>query len=260
MSDDAFSDPLPQKLGAIIKAHPAYRRLVEVGPPDPEPEPWCAICRDKGFLRRDLAPGEPDFGKIVVCECRRPSLQQARMARLWQQAQAPAGYDHCTLESYPGDQILADELRGWLEGERWLTLSGEVGAGKTGETVALLRLFAERGLSVLFCNTPAMLRRVRATYGDKDGDSEAEVIDSLAQVDVLALDDVGKERLTPWAGELMYDVVNRRYLDNRRTIVTTNLDPVRLGEHLGQATYWRIFERSLWITMHGNLRARGRHR
>jgi len=121
------------------------------------------------------------------------------------------------------------------------------------------------GQSVLFVNAPAMLRRVRATFDrGADGPSEQEVVATLAEVGVLGLDDIGKERLSEWGQELLYDVINRRYSDGRRTIVTTNL-PLRatsegvpsLESHVQAATFWRLFERSQPLTLVGNLRMGG---
>jgi DNA replication protein DnaC len=258
---EQLDDTLPQRLGAVLKASPYYQRIVDCGPPPPDPEPRCATCRDVGYLRHDVPPGDPLFGKLIVCECRRPSLVAARVARFWAKADAPPKYTTCTLESYPGDAAAVETLRAWAvdEAAPWLVLAGEYGAGKTGLSVALLRDFAERGQSVLFVNAPSMLRRVRATYSG-DRESETAVIDSLAEVDVLAIDDVGKERLTDWAKELVYDVINRRYNANLRTVVTTNHDAPSLEVHVGPATFWRIFERAQWLTLSGNLRRTRRTR
>ncbi len=249
-------DDLPERLGALIKAHPLYQRIAELGPPPPDPPPACMRCRDGGFLRHNVPPDHPDFGKVVPCECRRSDITAKRVAKFWTSSQAPAEYRDCTLESYPGDPTAVPALREWLETDRWLILAGEYGAGKTGLTVALLRVLAEQGKSVLFVNAPAMLRRVRATYGKQEAETEGAVIDSLAQVEVLAIDDIGKERLTEWATELLYDVVNRRYSEGRRTIVTTNLAVDRLEIHLGSATFWRLFEKSRLVHVTGNLRRR----
>jgi len=254
-SEDA--DALPQRLGAVIAAHPEYQRLRDQGEPDPDPPPNCWSCHDRGFLRHDVAIDHPDFGKLVPCECRRADITQKRLAKFWASSQAPSEYRACTLESYPGDPTVVPALRSWLDTDGWLILAGEYGAGKTGLTVALLRVLAERGQSVLFVNAPAMLRRVRATYGKSDAETESAVIDSLAEVEVLAIDDVGKERLTEWATELLYDVVNRRYSDGRRTIVTTNLGVDRLEIHLGSATFWRLYEKSQFLRVEGNLRRKG---
>jgi DNA replication protein DnaC len=259
---EAERDTLPERLGERLKMHPLWPTLSSLGPPDPDPEPSCSRCYDGGYLRPDVPANHPDFGKIVPCDCRRSRITAARIARFWQSSQAPAEYRDCTLESYvgtcpPGDPSAVPALRAWLETDRWLILAGDYGAGKTGLTVALLRILAERGTSVLFVNAPAMLRRVRATYAQHDeAESESKVIDSLAEADVLAIDDIGKERLSEWGSELLYDVVNRRYSQGRRTIVTTNLGVDRLEVHLGSATFWRLFEKSQLVHVTGNLRRR----
>lgn len=197
-----------------------------------------------------------------------------RVDRAWAGAQIPtANRDH-TLATWlerstdPDATAKVALLRAWLATERWLILTGQYGAGKTGVLVALLRELAAAGpvgQSVLFVNAPAMLRRVRATFDrGSEGPSEQEVVATLAEVDVLGLDDIGKERLSEWGQELLYDVINRRYSEQRRTIVTTNL-PLRatsegvpsLESHVQAATFWRLFERSHPMTLVGNLRMAG---
>src|SRR5215831_1840538 len=38
--------------------------------PEPEPEPSCPICKDHGFVRRDVDLDDPDFGRAIPCTCR----------------------------------------------------------------------------------------------------------------------------------------------------------------------------------------------
>src|SRR5512133_2239057 len=45
-------------------------------------EPICPICRGAGFLRLDLPPGHPDFGKLVLCRCRTDSITRERKDKL----------------------------------------------------------------------------------------------------------------------------------------------------------------------------------
>lgn len=198
-----------------------------------------------------------------------------RVEAAWAGAQIPSSYRDHTLESWvaistdPEAAVKAEMLRQWIGTDRWLILTGQYGAGKTGLLVALLRELAAAvpgGQSVLFVNAPSMLRRVRATF-DKgtDGPSEQEVVTALAEVGVLGLDDIGKERLSEWGQELLYDVINRRYSEDRRTIVTTNLalrarsdsPELSLESHVQAATFWRLFERSQPLTLVGNLRMGG---
>jgi DNA replication protein DnaC len=55
------------------------------------------------------------------------------------------------------------------------------------------------------------------------------VWDKVVRAQVLVLDDVGKQRATPYVVEQMHDVIERRYDRGGLTVVTSNLDPVALG-------------------------------
>lgn len=192
-----------------------------------------------------------------------------RLAAIWSRSAIPSEYAVFTLDNYPGDPAALAQVRDWLPTDRWLILRGEYGGGKTSLLTSILRERAAEGRSILFVNAPALFRRVRSTYGNSgDGPTEGEVIRSLVEADVLGVDDLGSERMTEWATELFYDVVNQRYSEGRPMVVTTNL-PLRtvvrpdgsaelgLEAHVGARTFWRLFERSLSITVTGNLRLPG---
>ena len=36
------------------------------------PEPECALCQDRGWNTPDVPPGDPAFGRRLVCECQQP--------------------------------------------------------------------------------------------------------------------------------------------------------------------------------------------
>ncbi len=57
-------------------------------------------------------------------------------------------------------------------------------------------------------------------------------------MDVLLLDDLGKESPTSWSREVLFKVLNERYLADRRTLVTSNLDPGGLTAHLQDSAVW----------------------
>ena len=74
---------------------------------------------------------------------------------------------------------------------------------------------------------------IKATYdreraaphrrGKPDTPGEAGLLDELAALPLLALDDLGTENPTCWARDRLYTLVNRRYLAQRPTILTTTL-------------------------------------
>jgi len=46
-------------------------------------DPNCPHCQGSGYLRKDLAPGHPDFGRIEVCICRQADVQSRIRERLF---------------------------------------------------------------------------------------------------------------------------------------------------------------------------------
>lgn len=273
----------PRRLGAVLRANPSYQRFVAKFPPlahdaaggganiaaDPggvaaDGLAFCATCRGHRLLRPALPLGHPDFGTLLPCPACPPEVGaarvQARLDRIWRAV--PEHFRALTLDSFPGPAEIVARLRGWLDGpaERWLYLHGDVGRGKSGLAVALLRALVERGASGLFVVVPDLLERIRRTYRTRDAAeaSEADVMASLYDVEVLVLDDLGAERTTDWVQERLFLVVGHRHDAHRRTILTSNLDLAELGERLHKRTASRIDELSEVIHMQGpNLRRRG---
>jgi DNA replication protein DnaC len=76
-------------------------------------------------------------------------------------------------------------------------------------------------------------------------------------VDVLALDDLGADRATGWAQDRLYEILNHRYNERRRTILTTNLGPDEMEQHVGDRVLARIDGMAWMYTIVGpNLRER----
>jgi DNA replication protein DnaC len=89
--------------------------------------------------------------------------------------------------------------------------------------------------------------------------SSREILGPLVECDLLVLDELGAGKTTPWVMDLLYYLVNTRYLENRLTIFTTNYSdfPKKAGEEsLTDRVSQRIRSR-LW-EMCGRIELRGR--
>jgi DNA replication protein DnaC len=98
----------------------------------------------------------------------------------------------------------------------------------------------EAGRTVAIYSLPRLLSLVREAIDSEDG--MLDLLDRLAQVDLLHLDDVGAERQTEWVLEQLYSIINTRYEDQRAIVVTTNLQPDALAEQIGERTVSRLIE------------------
>lgn len=114
-----------------------------------------------------------------------------------------------------------------------LVLLGAVGVGKTHAALAAARADHERGLEVVFLPVVELLDLLRP------GGPE-HALDDVMHCDRLVVDDLGHERSTDWTWERLGAVVNRRWLEERPIIATSNLDPPELSAAVGERTYSRL--------------------
>ena len=73
--------------------------------------------------------------------------------------------------------------------------------------------------------------RLRDSYSEESeqyGRSH-EIVDELAKMPYLVIDDLGVQRGTEWEAEMLYTLIDSRYSEERFTVVTTNapLDEVK---------------------------------
>lgn len=211
-------------------------------PMDPDDDQFgCHRCRDSGYLARREGRWHTE---LVECGC--GLVLQRRVDRLFRSSPLSPEMRYWTLDSWAirsRKQPTAERIRAmWDSTNRWLLLTGPVGVGKSGIAVSLLNERLARHQGGLFVVAPALLQRIRATYGDDEDGSESAVMDALIQTPLLVLDDVGKVKLTEWGQEKLYTLVSERFSAKRRTIVTSNygVSDGALEDHLWPATFDRL--------------------
>jgi DNA replication protein DnaC len=256
------------KLDLIMEGYAESRRLVAAEgvdaarrrllAPDETVELTCPRCKGAGWLRLDVAPGHQDFGRLVECRCGLVAKRKAE--QLFGRSRIPAEYADLDLSTYPDRKIASDVADWWHERPgAWLLLVGDLGVGKTGLTIGLVKKALAEGRSTLFRPLVEVLSDIRTTYQTRDATApaEAEMVGALKTVEVLALDDIGAERCTGWAQERLFEVLNHRYNERRATILTTNLGPAEMRDHLGERVVARI-DGMAWVyeILGSNLRVR----
>jgi len=129
-----------------------------------------------------------------------------------------------------------------LDQGRGLWLYGDVGTGKTTLAMLVSKTALEAGRSVAIYSLPRLLAEIRDTYEEGSRHSYTDLLDRLAEVDLLHVDDVGTEKTSPWVLEQLYAIVNARYEEQRSIILTTNLDREALAEQINPRTVSRLEE------------------
>lgn len=111
-----------------------------------------------------------------------------------------------------------------------LALFGSYGTGKTAIATALVRGFVKEGIEARYAYVPDLLNELRASYAKKDDEEGGyyELLEKLKTVSILALDDVGAEKSTDWANEQIDAIIDYRYRECMRTIITSNMQITQL--------------------------------
>ncbi len=148
----------------------------------------------------------------------------------------------------------ADGFKAHAQIGEGLFFAGTVGTGKTHLAAAIAIKLLNDGVPVIFRTGIDVFADIRKAY-DGGRVSESDITETYKTVDLLVIDDLGKEKMTEWAASMLFGIINARYEKMLPTIITTNLDTEALRRTLGdeqtraQAIISRLQETSIVVTM-----------
>lgn len=203
----------------------------------------CQICGGIGYVRVDLPPSDPNFGKLQLCVCRQKDTAKNNVQQMYKLSNLEA-FKAMSFETFKvqgrmglGEQHIrslefalnqsrqyAQQLKGWL------LLTGGYGCGKTHLAAAIANQCVSFGVPTLFLTVPDLLDWVRYSYDQPDVTFEQR-FEEIRNIQLLVLDDLGTQNATPWAEEKLYQIINHRYMHRLPTVITTNIE---LGEMDGR--------------------------
>lgn len=251
----------PSVLGNALAQIPAVRGIVEKYGPDrvrwpartadgrssgnstpsgaASSDDACPHCHGVGYFRSKAAFGEPQFGRAEACmvcdgygtvnryalalreECGIPDT-------LWHEFQF-ASYDPGRIpQGYAARD--ATELWAWATPETpcdkpFLALLGTVGLGKTHLACAAVQALIARRQRAVFVTVPRLLEELRAAVRPGAAADLDTVRARYESVPYLVLDDLGADRVTDFAAEQLYLVIDHRWQRRLPLLVTSNTAP-----------------------------------
>jgi DNA replication protein DnaC len=104
----------------------------------------------------------------------------------------------------------------------WLVFLGGYGSGKTHLAAAIANYRADLGYDVSMVLVPDLLDYLRAAFNPNSPVSMDRRFNEVRNKDLLVLDDLGTQSMTPWAREKLFQLFTHRYNDNRPTVITTS--------------------------------------
>jgi DNA replication protein DnaC len=127
-----------------------------------------------------------------------------------------------------------------------LYITGVRGTGKTHLAASIVReyVLGRRPYvsNVAWISVPDLLLKIRATFRDRSEQSESGIIEEYSDCRLLVLDDMGVEKTSEWSLQTLYTIIDRRYREERQTIITSNLSLDELAERLDDRIASRLSE------------------
>ena len=106
-----------------------------------------------------------------------------------------------------------------------MLFTGEPGLGKTYLSACIARTVADSGFSVVYDTATRLFADFEAAKFGADTEQNRTRTDKYLLCDLLSVDDLGTEMTTQFTISALYTVVNTRLMENRPTIISTNLKP-----------------------------------
>lgn len=202
------------------------------------------LCDGSGFVVDEAT------NSAAPCRCRAQIISRRKARSL--SAVIPRRYKDVSFDRNPVAQMpdpIVRTVRAYiraldknLESGRGLWFFGDVGTGKTSLAMLVAKAALEAGKSVAIYSMPRLLSTIRRTYEEGADSSYLELLDNLAEVDLLHIDDIGTESQNAWVLEQVYAIVNARYEAERSMTITTNYSHEQLSGQLTPRTVSRLVE------------------
>lgn len=134
-------------------------------------------------------------------------------------------------KAYIAAKKYADKFQDYYENGIGLYIEGTNGTGKTHLAASIALQLIQSGVPVVCKTSIEILDDIKKAFDDNKT-NEFEVLNVYKSVDLLIIDDLGKEQCTDWSMSTIYSIMNDRYEDMKPTIITTNYNEDALIRNL----------------------------
>ncbi|MBQ1279141.1 MAG: ATP-binding protein [Clostridia bacterium] len=192
----------------------------------------CPLCEDTGYIN----------GKI--CDCIKNNAKAIMLSEL----SRDLPLDRCSFEDFDLKYYQNVEAEGGNPKKRMtgifklckeytigfdpqksesLLFMGNTGIGKTHLSLAIVKSLLAQGFNVIYGSAYNLFSEMESEHF---GEHTNKRYEQAISCDLLVIDDLGSEFVSPFIQTLLYNIVNTRLLAHKPTIVNTNLTVAQIGE------------------------------
>ena len=196
--------------------------------------PLCPLCGDRGWQG------------AAMCSCLKTLCQQEQIRDLSSMLDlGDKSFDAFRLDYYDREtdpkyrrsprenmEAVLTNCRNYAEQfdiwpHRNLLLFGDPGLGKTYLSACIARVVSDKGYSVVYDTASNVFSRMETRKFSRDpeeGRQAEEDTRRYLSCDLLIVDDLGSEFTSPFIQSALYELVNTRLIESRRTVISSNLN------------------------------------
>lgn len=197
-------------------------------------------CKNKveGYVNYPICvDGKLDFN-YVACKYKKKELKEAENIRT-DFYEMPVEIKKAKMSDIDVNDANRKNIIKWLtkfynsykkdKQQKGLYLHGSFGSGKTYLISALLNELSKDNYFVVIVYYPELLRSLKESF---ENNNFADRINEIKKADLLLLDDIGAETVTPWNRDEILGTILQYRMDNKlSTFFTSNLSIKELENH-----------------------------
>lgn len=214
-----------------------------------EPVFTCPHCHDTAYVDKD--------GKTVYCDCFLKLLIECACNEINKLSPLTLStFDTFNLDYYPYDSnaegvspysrmskilnFCKNYARNFTGEGKSILMRGATGLGKTHLSLAIANEVLQKGYYAVYVSAPSLLSRLENSHFDYLSTEEEHLLKTLEDCDLLIIDDLGTEFLSPFSKSTIYNIFNNRLLKRKPMIINTNLTIRELQDIYSQRFVSRI--------------------
>jgi len=201
-------------------------------------------------------------GTHAWCACRIPRIKLESIKKAFRESEIPKKYMWKFCDDFnvsfddPAAVRTANKIIGRIttirdkpSDESWkigFYLWGQAGSGKTLlASIILQELMLKYAKAGRFVDlSRQFFQRLKRSYdtSDETYGTSGQILETLINIPFLVIDDFGVQRNTEWESEMLYNLIDSRYAEERITVITSNAKINDYKEIAHGRVYSRILE------------------
>lgn len=209
-----------------------------------EPHYYCSKCNDTGIINGQYCDCfKKELNKILLKESGFNKLED---------------FNNVSFNIF-GEQKeqmkkLYSKMKDWCNSnfnKILIMLGGETGVGKTFLMKCMANELIKRNKVVTLTTSFAMNQDFLKSYATRDIEEKDTLLDKYLDSEILFIDDLGTELRKPGITvKYLYLILNERMINNRPTVITTNLRLEDINDYYDERVSSRIIDRQLSICVY----------